>query len=48
MVLIIDCVFFVLFFVKLGDLETAQNYFKRVESKATGDPKSLSSVVMNK
>jgi len=35
-------------YLQLGDLETAQSYFKQVESKATGDPKSLSSVVMNK
>lgn len=35
-------------YLQLGDLETAQSYFKLVESKATGDPKSLSSVVMNK
>lgn len=34
--------------LQLGDLETAQSYFKQVESKATGDPNSLSSVVMNK
>ena len=36
------------FVFQLGDLETAQSYFKHVESKATGDPNSLSSVVMNK
>lgn len=35
-------------YLQLGDLETAQSYFKQVESKATGDPNSLSSVVMNK
>ncbi|XP_068678322.1 trafficking protein particle complex subunit 12-like isoform X2 [Montipora foliosa] len=35
-------------YLQLGDLEMAQNYFKQVESKAFGDPKSLSSVVMNK
>jgi len=35
-------------YLQLGDLEAAQTYFKQVESKATGDPKSLSSVVMNK
>lgn len=35
-------------YLQLGDLDAAQSYFKKVESKASGDPKSLSSVVMNK
>lgn len=35
-------------YLQLGDLDAAQSYFKQVESKASGDPKSLSSVVMNK
>lgn len=33
---------------KLGDLERAENYFKIVEERATGDPENMSTVVMNK
>ena len=41
-------VIFLMFDVKLGDLESAQSRFKQVESKAMGDAKSLCNVVINK
>ena len=40
--------FVFLWFLQLGDLERAQCYFKRVEAKATGHPKTLGNIVMNK
>ncbi|XP_031555083.1 trafficking protein particle complex subunit 12-like [Actinia tenebrosa] len=35
-------------YLQLGDLERAENYFKIVEERATGDPENMSTVVMNK